>query len=170
MKKENLMPTYQYCTPEWLAESAKVYRSNPDAQKKLKKLSADMPYRVKADPSFAIDRDIMFCAYFDEGRLNKLELISEETAQAEAEYIMAATPQTWKKILKKESKFVTDFMLGRIKLEKGSKVGVLGVAPHANNIVESLSPFELVFPDDLAGDEKEQYRTRMETFRKELGV
>jgi putative sterol carrier protein len=164
------MTTYQYCTPEWLEESAKAYRSNPEAQQNLKKLTADMAYRVKADPAFGIDRDILFCAYFDEGKLNKLELISEETAKAEAEYIMVATPTTWKKVLKKERKFLTDFLLGNIKLEKGSKVGVLGVAPHANNIVASLTPFELVFGNDLSGDEREQYRTNMEAFRKELGV
>lgn len=164
------MTSYQYCTPEWLEESAKVYRSNPDAQKKLKKLTADMAYRVKADPAFAIDRDILFCAYFDEGKLNKLELISEEKAKAESEYIMAATPVTWKKILRKERKFVTDFLLGNIKLEKGSKVGVLSVAPHANNIVASLTPFELVFGNDLSDDERDLYRAKMVTFRKELGV
>ena len=50
------MTTYQYCTPEWLEESAKVYRSNPEAQKNLKKLTADMAYRVKADPAFGIDQ------------------------------------------------------------------------------------------------------------------
>ena len=83
---------------------------------------------------------------------------------------MAATPTTWKKILTKKSKFVTEFMLGRIKLEKGSKVGVLGVAPHANNIVESLTPFDLVFGNDLPEEEREQYRAKMETFREEMGV
>jgi len=164
------MTTYQYCTPEWLEESAKVYRSNPEVQQKLKKLTADMAYRVKADPAFGIERDILFCAYFDAGKLNKLELISEETAKAEAEYIMTATPTTWKKVLKKERKFLTDFMLGNIKLEKGSKVGVLGVAPHANNIVAALTPFDLVFGDELADNEKEKYRSNMEIFRKELGV
>ena len=164
------MTTYQYCTPEWLEESARIYHSNPEAKKKLEKLTADMVYRVKADPSFAIDRDILFCAYFDGGNLNRLELISEETAKTEAEYIMAATPQTWKKILKKERKFITDFMLGNIKLEKGSKIGVLGVAPHANNIVASITSVDLSFPDDLSADEREQYRHKMETFRKELGV
>lgn len=164
------MTTYQYCTPQWLEESAKVYRSNPDAQDKLKKLTADMAYRVKADPAFGIDQDILFCAYFNEGKLNKLELISEKDANAEAEYIMTATPSTWKKVLKKEKKFLTEFMLGRIKLEKGSKVGVLGVAPHANNIVDSLTPVDLEFGDDLSDDDKEEYRSKMTTFRKELGV
>ena len=164
------MTTYQYCTPEWLEDSAKAYRANPEAQQKLKKLTSDMVYRVKADPAFAIDRDILFSAYFDEGKLNKLELISEEKAKAEADYIMAATPKTWKKVLKKERKFLTDFMLGNIKLEKGSKIGVLGVAPHANNIVAALTPFDLEFGDELSDDEKEKYRSRMEIFRKELGV
>ena len=164
------MTTYQYCTPQWLDESAKVYRSNPDAQEKLKKLTADMAYRVKADPAFGIDQDILFCAYFNEGNLNKLELISEKNAKTEAQYIMTATPSTWKKVLKKEKKFLTEFMLGRIKLEKGSKVGVLGVAPHANNIVDSLTPFDLEFGDDLSDDEKEKYRSNMAVFRKELGV
>ena len=164
------MTAYHYCTPQWLEESAKVYRENPEAQDKLKKLSANMAYRVKADPEFGIDRDIMFCAFFDKGQLNRLELISEASALSDAEYLMAATAVTWKKILQKESKFVTEFMLGRIKLEKGSKVGVLGVAPHANNIVDSLTPFELVFGNDLSSDDREQYRANMETFRKELGV
>ena len=164
------MTTYQYCTPEWREASAKAYQSNPKAQESLKKLSAEMAYRVKADPKFGIDEDIMFCAFFHEGRLTRLELISEETAQSEAEYIMAATPTTWKKILKKERKFVTDFMLGKIKLEKGSKVGVLGVAPHANNIVDSLAPFDLVFGDELTEDDREQYRTYMAAFREKLKV
>ncbi|MBT6339084.1 MAG: hypothetical protein HOJ48_07305 [Desulfobacula sp.] len=164
------MTTYQYCTPEWLEESAKVFRSNPEAQQKLKKLTADMAYRVKADPAFGIDQDILFCAYFDAGKLNKLELIAEETAKTESEYIMTATPTTWKKVLNKEKKFLTEFLLGKIKLEKGSKVGVLGVAPHANNIVDSLTPFDLEFGDDLSGDEKGKYRAYMEEFRKELGV
>ncbi|MFH1152431.1 MAG: hypothetical protein V1793_01330, partial [Pseudomonadota bacterium] len=158
---------YQYCTPQWLEESARVYRANPEAREKLKKLTARMCYRVKADPAWGIDTDILFCAYFTEGALNRLELISEENAKKEADFLLSATPQTWKKILKKEKKFVTDFMLGNIRLEQGSKVGVLGIAPHANNIVDALTPVELVFSDDLPAQELALYRSQMETFRKE---
>ena len=163
------MTAYHYCTPEWLAESARIYKSSPKMKDKLKKLSANMAYRIKAEPSWGIDKDVLFSVYIDEGELNKLELVSEEVAN-EAEYIMAATPQTWKKILKKQRKFITDFMLGNIKLEKGSKIGVLGVAPHANNIVEAITPVELIFPDELSSEDLEQYRANMEAFRKELGV
>ena len=163
------MTAYHYCTPEWLEESARIYQTNSKAKAKLKKLTANMVYRVKAEPSWGINKDVLFSAYFDEGELNELKLVSEEAAN-EAEYIMAATPQTWKKILRKERKFITDFLLGNIKLEKGSKVGVLGVAPHANNIVEAITPMELIFPDELSSEDLEQYRNNMEAFRKDLGV
>ncbi len=164
------MATYQYCTPQWLEESAKMYRSNPALQEKLKKLSAKICYRVKAEPDWGIDRDIIFAAFFEEGQLTKLEFFKEEDVTKEADYLMAATPQVWKKILRKERKFLTDFMLGNIKLEHGSKVGVLGVAPHANNVVDSLTQLELQFPDELSAEELAQYRSQMEEFRASLGV
>ena len=91
-------------------------------------------------------------------------------AAENAEFLLAATPQTWKSVLTKNSKFITDFMLGNIKLEKGSKVGVLSVAPHANNILDAVTPMQLVFPDELSPQDLEQYRTNMEGFRKELNV
>ena len=163
------MTTHYYCTPDWLKEARDVYQSNPEAKQKLKKLSADMAYRVKAEPAWGIDKDIYFCAFFQAGELNKLELMPREEAE-NAEFLLAATPQTWKSVLTKNSKFITDFMLGKIKLEKGSKVGVLSVAPHANNILGALTPMKLVFPDELSPQDLEQYRTNMEGFRKELNV
>lgn len=164
------MATYQYCTPEWLEESAKMYRSNPALQEKLKKLSAKMCYRVKAEPEWGIDRDIIFGMFIEEGQLTRLEFFKEEDVTKEADYLMAATPQVWKKILRKERKFLTDFMLGNIKLEHGSKVGVLKVAPHANNVIDSLTLVELQFPDELSEEELAQYRSQMEEFRASLGV
>jgi putative sterol carrier protein len=165
------MTTRYYCTPKWLEESKEIYNANPLAKEKLKKLSAKMAYRVQASPSWGINKDIYFCAYFESGELNKLELVPKEAAY-DAQYLMAATPGVWKNVLTKKSKFITDFMLGRIKLENGSKVGVLTVAPHANDILDALMPagMNLVFSDDLPADELEQYRSNMVAFRKELEV
>jgi len=169
--KEKKMTTRYYCTPEWLEDGKEAYLANPAAMEKLKKLTADMAYRVKAEPSWGINKDVYFCAFFNEGKLNKLELISKEEA-GKAQYLMAATPKVWKSVLTKKSKFLTDFMLGKIKLENGSKVGVLSVAPHATNILDALVPacMTLIFPDELSADDLEQYRDNMVAFRKELGV
>ncbi len=52
---------------------------------------------------------------------------------------MAASPQEWKLVLRKEHKFLTDFMLGKIRLEQGSKVGVLGFAPFADTFIDAVT-------------------------------
>ncbi|MDH4267175.1 MAG: hypothetical protein OEW45_16210 [Deltaproteobacteria bacterium] len=160
----------QYCTPDWFEESARLYRANPSFPEKLKKLSEKVCYRVKAEPAWGIDQDIIFGTFIEAGKLTKLAFLSEEEAKREANYIMAATPQEWKKILRKESKFLTEFMLGKIKLEKGSKVTVLGLAPHAPTLVEALTQVEIQFPDEMSPDELAKYKSRLEEFRKNLGV
>jgi putative sterol carrier protein len=164
------MNTVRYCTPEWLEESAKGYQANAKYQKEFAKMTLTLCFRVKAESTWGIDEDIIFGADVEKGKLNKLVFFSEEAAKEEAEYIVAATPQEWKKILRKESKFVTDFMLGKITLEQGSKVGILGVAPHSNTFVDALTQKELNFPDEMSPDELEEYRAYMKSFRAELGV
>ena len=159
-----------YCTPQWFEESIKKYQSNSILQEKLKKLTGKMCYRVKSEPAWGIDQDIIFGMFIEEGRLNRLAFFSETDALNQTDYIISATPQVWKKILRKERKFLTDFMLGSIKLEHGSKVGVLGLAPHANNVIDVLTQVDLRFPDELTPEELDGYRSQMEAFRADMGV
>jgi putative sterol carrier protein len=125
---------------------------------------------VKAEPAWGIDKDIIFGMFIDKGELTRIGFFAEEDALKEAEFIISATPQEWKKILRKQSKFLTDFMLGKIKLDHGSKVGVLGVAPHANTVVDILTQVELQFPDEMSAEELATYRANFEEFRANLGV
>ena len=164
------MTVYQYCTPEWLEASAKLYQATPRFQKAFEKLTLKICFDVKANPEWGIEQDIIFGAFVDKGQLTRLGFFSTEDAQKQADYILGATPQEWKKILRKENKFVTDFMLGKITLEQGSKVGVLGVAPHSGTFVEALTQIDLQFPDEMSPDELTQYRSHMKAFRAELGV
>lgn len=164
------MTTCSYCTPQWLEETERIYQSNPEFKSKLKKLTAKICYRVKALPEWGIDDDILFGMFFNNGDLDKIGFFSEDSAKNEADFVMGATPQVWKKLLRKERKFITDFMLGKVKLEQGSKVGVLAVAPHANDIVDALTQIDLVFPDELSSEGISEYRSNMTTFRAELGV
>lgn len=164
------MAKFQYCTPEWLEESARIYRSTSSFEEKFKKLSEKVCYRVKADPTWGIDRDILFGTFIEAGKLTKLTFFSEEEARKEANYILAASPQEWKKILRKESKFLTEFMLGRVKLEKGSKMGILGLAPYAPSLVEALTQIELQFPDEMTPDELTEYKSYLREVREKLAL
>jgi hypothetical protein len=160
----------RYCTPEWLQASAEGYRSNPTLQQALAKLTVRVCFLVRADPAWGIDKDILFGAFLRQGEMEKLDFFSAEDARDQVEFILAATPQEWKKILRKENKFVTDFMLGKVTLEQGSKVGVLGVAPHSTTLVDILTQAPLQFPDEMTPEELTAYRAHVAAFRQESGV
>ena len=164
------MTMVRYCTPEWLQVSEEGYRSNPKFQQALGNFSVAVCFLIRADPAWGIDKDILFGSILRHGELEKLDFFSAEDARDQAEFIMAATPQQWKKLLRKESKFVTDFMLGRITLEQGSKVGVLSVAPHSTTFIDILTQAELQFPDEMSPEELAAYRSYVADFRAELGV
>ncbi len=162
--------TLQYCTPEWLEEGRRLFQSNPGLKKALEKLSAKTCFRVKAEPKWGIEKDIIFGAFVEKGELTQLSFFSEAEAKKQSDYILAATPQEWKKILRKESKFVTDFMLGKITLEQGSKVAVLGLAPYSGTLVDALTQMPLQFPDEMSADELANYRSCLNKVRTELAV
>jgi hypothetical protein len=164
------MTEVAYCTPEWLEKSAAIYRSNPQFAKDLEKISTRVCFRVKAEPDWGIDQDIIFGAFIKKGELEKLGFFNEESAKNEADFILSATPQEWKKVLSKESKFVTDFMLGKILLEHGSKVGVLSLAPHSNSLVNALTQVKIKYPDEMSPDELVEYRSYLQEFRQKLAV
>jgi len=164
------MAITSYCTPEWLEASQAVFRSDPGFQRALEKLSLTICFRVRAEPVWGIQRDILFGAVVERGVLLKMDFYKEEDARREADFIMAASPQEWKRILRKETKFLTDFMLGKIALEKGSKVAAVSLAPHAPVLVDALTRVELRFPDEMSPEELADYANYQQEFRARLGV
>jgi hypothetical protein len=164
------METYRYCTPEWLEANAKAYPTKPEFQDAFAKLATRICFRVKAAPKWGLEEDIVFCAFMDHGDLQELAFYSEEDAAQVAEFILSATPQEWKQVLRKEKKFVGEFMFGRITLDQGSKVGVLAIASYSDAFVDALTQFELQFPDEMSPEELEDYAAYQKEFRAELGV
>ena len=164
------MPAIRYCTPEWLQTSVDAYQANPKFHQELQRLSIKVCFKVRRNPDWGIDEDILFGAFVEKGELKKMGFFNPDEAREQAEVILAATPQEWKRILRKESKFVTDFMLGKINLEQGSTVKVMGVAPYANTFVDALTQSELQFPDEMTPEELSAYRAYMQEFRADLGV
>lgn len=164
------MAAFQYCTPEWLDDCEKTFKSDPKYADKFKKITGGVLFRVKAEPEWGIDKDIIFGAELDAGKLLSIGFYSKEDAKKKATFLLSATPQEWKKILSKESKFVADFMLGKIKLDQGSQVGVLKLAPVSGDFVNLLTVNGIQFPDEMSPDELAKYRSNMEKFRSKLGV
>jgi putative sterol carrier protein len=164
------MEEVRYCTPEWLQACAEAYRSSPRFEEAMKKLSMTVCYRVKAEPDWGIDEDLVFGAAVDKGVLLEIGFFSEADAKERADFILAASPKEWKRLLVKEGKFVADFMTGKISLEQGSKVGAIGLAPYADSFITALTQVPLVFQDEMTSEEVEAYRAYVSEFRAELAV
>lgn len=164
------MTTVRYCTPEWLEENEKRYHETPKFQEEMKRLTAKVCFQITAKPEWGIEEDIIFAGYINKGELEKLCFISKENAFSEADFILSASPEEWKSLLRKRSKFVSDFMFGKVSLEKGSKVGVFNIAPHANTFIDALNQVELQFQDEFSPEELEEYRNYFKEFKGRLGV
>ena len=112
----------------------------------------------------------MFGAVVEKGKLLELSFFSETEAKQRSDFILAASPQVWKSILRNDSKFISDFMLGKVKLESGSKPALLKITPYANHFVDALAQFELQFPDEMSADEVKAYQADLSAFREKAGV
>lgn len=164
------MTTYQYCSPEWLAESANRYQDTPRFRKEFENLSIKLGFRIKAEPAWGIDEDIIFAAYVSRGNLEKLAFLPVEIAKQETDYILAATPQDWKRLLRKEGKFVGEFMAGKIILEKGSRVGILSLIPHSGSFVDALVQVDLQFQDEMTPEQVGEFQKQLKEYREKTGV
>jgi hypothetical protein len=159
-----------YCTPEWLEESARIYRATPRFQEAMKRLSASVFFRVTAEPDWGIETDMVFGGIITKGTLTDLGFFNENDVKEKAEVILAASPQEWKLLLRKEHKFITDVMLTKIKLEKGSIANVWAVTPYADTFIEALTQVNLIFQDELSPTQLNEYREYASQFRSRLGI
>jgi len=159
-----------YCTPEWLEESARIYRSKPDFQEAMKRLSTTVFFRITSKPEWGIDSDFVFGGIITKGALDDLRFFSEDEVKEKGQLVMVASPQEWKLLLRKEHKFLTDFMLGKIKLEKGSITAALAVAPYADGFINALTQVNLIFQDELSPQKLSEYREYASQFRPKLGI
>lgn len=162
--------TIRYCSPEWLEKSASLYRATDRFENALKKVTTKIFYRINAEPTWGIDQDILFGAVVEEGKLLELSFYSEEEGQKRADFILAATTQVWKGILRKDKKFISEFMLGKVTQESGSKPGLLRITPYANHFVDALTQFELQYQDEMSTDEVETFRADLSEFREKSGI
>jgi len=159
-----------YCTPEWLEESARIYRATPRFEEMMKRLSVQVFFRVTAKPEWGIDSDFIFGGTITKGVLDELRYFSEDEVKEKGELVMAASPQEWKLLLRKEHKFLTDFMLRKINLEKGGIKDALAVAPYADSFINALTQVKLIFQDELSPQQLNEYREYATQFRSKLGV
>jgi len=150
----------------------KNYKANPDNQNKtFKGMNIFLTFRILADPKFGIDKDICFCSHLVNGALqDDSSLLSKEDAEKKSDFILSAPPEMWKKLIKKEQGFVSSFMTGKIKLDKGSTARIISLASKSGALIESFYKVDTEWPDEMSPQRLEEYKAQVKGFRERLKV
>ena len=161
-----------YASPEWVAAVGKNYKANPDNQNKtFKGMTIFLTFRILADPKSGIAKDIYFCSNLANGALqDDSALISKEDAEKKSDFILSATPQIWKKLIRKEQGFVSSFMTGKIKLDKGLAPRIIALASKSGALIESFYKVDTEWPDEMSPQRLEEYKAQVKEFRGRLKI
>ena len=148
-----------YATPEWVEAMGKNYNANPDNHNKtFKGMNIFLTFRVEADPKFGIEKDIYFATHLENGVYQAdSTLLSKEDAEKKSDFILAATPTIWKKVINKEVGFVSAFMTGKIKLDKGAAPRVISLAPKSPAVVDAFNKIDTEWPDEMSPQRLQEY-------------
>ncbi len=163
------MTVYRYLTQEWMDEVANVYNSDPENAETFAALETTLSFKIKAKSSWGIEKDILFATRIERGNLEWVKLISESDAQT-GDFVVSATPDIWKKIIRGETGFITAIMTLKLKVEHGTKQGIFKLGPYAKPLLNLMGKVELQFPDEMSNDELEKFRTDITTYRESFGL
>ena len=162
---------FEYATPEWLEAVKKTYNADPGNAmlKRLKKIC--FCYRIKADPAYGIDPDLYFICGLDDAVLKELRFATPEESKKVAGWVLSAPFQLWKRIIRKEYRFITAVIHGDVPIETGDKAELIGrTSWAADQLVSNFYKTETKFPDEMSPDELTAYKAKVSGFRKKLGV
>jgi len=161
-----------YPSPEWVAAMGENYKANPDNQNKIfKGMTIFLTFRVEADPKFALDKDIYFSTHLVNAVLqDDSTLISKEDAEKKSDFVLSATPSQWKKVIKKQDGFLSSFMTGKIRLNKGEAPKVIALASKSPAVVDLFNKIPTEWPDEMSPQRFEMYKSQVTEFRKQLKV
>ncbi len=161
-----------FLSPEWLDAVGRNYTANPNNRNKIfKGLDLVLTFRVEADPKFALDQDLYHCIHWIDGvRQPDSGLLSRENAEKKSDFILAAGPATWKRVIKKEAGFVSAVMTGKIKVQKGSGADIMTLASKSPVLADTFNEVDTEWPDEMSPQRLREYQATVAQFRQRLRV
>lgn len=162
-----------YATPEWATRVIEAYNSNPEyAEKVFKGMTLNVVFKSEQAPEHGLDDEKFFCLKLEDGVLKEGSgLISKKEALETADFILAAKWTLWKDIIQRRESFVTNFMTGSMKLDKGEASKVLALTPTVPAVVDifEAASGDIAWPDEMSPEELEEYRDYEKEITKKLG-
>ncbi len=94
---------------------------------------------VKAEPSLGIDQDMAMWLDVHEGRCRDCKLLPASQAEIEAPFVVVASYEQWKQVIRKEIDPTKALMQGKLKLTKGHMPTMVKYVNASKQLVESTT-------------------------------
>lgn len=163
------MAQVKYLTPEHLDAITAAFQA-PEVQKALEKLTTKIAWRVKAEPSWGLDQDVIYATEIKAGVTSPLHYVTEAEAKSFAEFFMVAKPDVWKKIDSGKADFATQLTMMKVKLAKGSLMQMMKLAPYSKDMVKATKTVEVRYPDEMSPEELAEYRQNINAALTKVGT
>ena len=161
-----------YHTPEWVAALVENYKKNPDNEKKhFKGMTIFLVFGNVGEPELGIDKTIYHSAHVVDGAIqDDTAHLSEAEAMEKADFVLTGPLEVWKRVILKKEGFVSAFMTGKIKLDKGEAPKIIALASKAPQLVAVFGDIQTEWPDEMSPERREEYRAQLNEFRAKTGV
>jgi putative sterol carrier protein len=145
--------------PEWIKEWEKLLQN--DAKYKslaLPNWENPMVLHLQANPALGVDNDIFVkMDLWHDGECRSIRYIPPSEAGKPGDFVITGTLERWLMVGRKQLDVVKGMMQGKLKL-KGDLPTVVRAVKAAVRIVETVGEVGGTFPDELKGEQVEQFR------------
>ena len=171
-RKKSESEPYTLLTPEWVYEFEKKVQGDERYKKVAKTWEGSLTLVFKADPNAGLDDDVFVLMDLWHGECRSVKIVPGEVGR-DADYVLEAKYERWKRILKKELNVVKELATNKLKLvpfnfKKAAKLAAAAQA--ALRLVELSGQVSGRFPDELEPEEIEAFRAFLKKLKTDFGI
>jgi putative sterol carrier protein len=124
----------------WVQAYKEAINANPEYAKAGKDWTHGVVAMVvKAEPSVGIDHDMAMWLDVHEGRCRDCKLLPASQAETDAPFVVVASYDQWKQVIRKEIDPTKALMQGKLKLTKGHMPTMVKYVNASKQLVESTT-------------------------------
>lgn len=171
-RKKSESEPYMFLTPEWCSLYEKTIQEDARYKEVAKKWEGSVALVIKAEPDSGLDRDMFLFLDLWHGQCSFAAIVPPETGR-NAEFVLEAGYQRWKKIINGELNVVKEIAIRKLRLvpfDFKKAVKLAGAAQAAIRLVELAGEVGVLFADEQDEEKREGYRTLFEDLRANFGI
>jgi len=171
-RKASQSKPYMVLSPEWASEIEEKIQNDRRYQEVAKTWEGSVTLVFKADSASGLDADLFVFMDLWHGQCHSVKMVPEEIGRR-GDYVLEASYERWKRVLKKDLNVVREIATNKLKLvpfnfKKAAKLAAAAQA--AIRLVDLAGEVSDKFPDDLEPEAFFGFKTFLEELKTDFGI